>query len=251
MIESIHHQTGHGIRIICQVLDVPRSSYYHASKPTSTQDTDLTIGLEIEIIFKRHRRRYGYRRIHSDLADKGIVCAASRVRRIMDARHLRAIQPKTYVPKTSDGRADKPSLNLLLNKPLPEQPNKVWAGDITYIPVDDKWLYLAVIIDLHSRRIVGWALANHMRAELVTDALRKALSTRRVAPDLIFHSGVRAPDQRDFECSGGAGNGGGAGEVDSGGPPVPEVDVELAEGRVIQNGFGRGMGRNLSSMRAN
>jgi putative transposase len=188
MIESIHHQTGHGIRIICQVLEVPRSSYYHASKPTSTQGTDLTIGLEIEIIFKYHRRRYGYRRIHSDLADKGIVCAASRVRRIMDERHLRAIQPKTYVPKTSDGRADKPSLNLLLNKPLPEQPNKVWAGDITYIPVDDKWLYLAVIIDLHSRRIVGWALADHMRAELVTEALRKALSTRRVAPGLIFHS---------------------------------------------------------------
>ena len=188
MIESIHHQTGHGVRLICQVLGVPRSSYYHASKPTPTQTTDLTLGLEIETIFKHHRRRYGYRRIHSDLADKGIVCAASRVRRIMDERQLRAIQPKTYVPKTSDGRADKPSANLLLDQPLPEQSNKVWAGDITYIPTTDKWLYLAVIIDLHSRRIVGWALADHMRAELVTEALSQALGSRRIAPGLIFHS---------------------------------------------------------------
>ena len=188
MIQSIHHQTGHGIRLICQVLDLPRSSFYHASKPTPSQRTDHTLGLEIESIFKHHRRRYGYRRIHSDLADKGIVCAASRVRRIMEERKLHAIQPKTYVPKTSDGRADKPSRNLLLDKPLPEQSNKVWAGDITYIPAADKWLYLAVIIDLHSRRIVGWALADHMRAELVTDALKQALGSRHIVPGLIFHS---------------------------------------------------------------
>ena len=188
MIQSIHHQTEHGIRLICHVLEVPRSSFYHASKPTPTQRTDLTLGLKIESIFKHHRRRYGYRRIHSDLADQGIVCAASRVRRIMGERRLHAIQPKTYVPKTSDGRADKPSPNLLLGQPLPEQPNKVWAGDITHIPTTDKWLYLAVIIDLHSRRIVGWALADHMRTELVTDALRQALGSRSIAPGLIFHS---------------------------------------------------------------
>ena len=188
MIESIHQQTGHGIRPICQVLGVPRSSYYHASEPTPGQSAGLAIGLEIESIFKRHRRRYGYRRIHSDLADKGIICAAARVRRIMEERGLRAIQPKTYVPKTSDGRADKPSPNLLLGNPLPEQPDKVWAGDITYIPTADGWRYLAVIIDLCSRRIVGWALADHLRTELVTDALKQALGSRPSAPGLIFHS---------------------------------------------------------------
>ena len=106
----------------------------------------------------------------------------------MEERGLHAIQPKTYVPKTSDGRADKPSPNLPLEKPLPEQPDKVWAGDITYIPTTDGWRYLAVIIDLYSRRIVGWALADHMRAELVTDALKQALGTRPIAPGLIFHS---------------------------------------------------------------
>ena len=188
MIEQIHQQTGHGIRPICQVLAVPRSSYYHASNPTPSQAADIEHGDLIEAIFKRHRRRYGYRRIHSDLSDQGIVCAAARVRRIMEERGLRAIQPKTYVPKTSDGRADKPSPNLLLENPLPKQSDKVWAGDITYIPTADGWRYLAVIIDLCSRRIVGWALADHMRAELVTDALKQALGSRTVAPGLIFHS---------------------------------------------------------------
>ena len=188
MIEQIHQQTGHGIRPICQVLAVPRSSYYHASNPTPSQAADIQLGDLIEAIFKRHRRRYGYRRIHSDLSDQGIVCAAARVRRIMEERGLRAIQPKTYVPKTSDGRADKPSPNLLLENPLPKQSDKVWAGDITYIPTADGWRYLAVIIDLCSRRIVGWALADHMRAELVTDALKQALGSRTVAPGLIFHS---------------------------------------------------------------
>ena len=188
MIEHIHQQTGHGIRPICQVLGVPRSSYYHASRPTSCQSADIALGEVIEGIFKRHRRRYGYRRIHSDLSDKGIVCAAARVRRIMEQRCLRAIQPKTYMPKTSDGRADKPSPNLLLEMPLPEQPDKVWAGDITYIPTAAGWRYLAVIIDLCSRRIVGWSLADHLRSELVTDALKQALGTRAIAPGLIFHS---------------------------------------------------------------
>lgn len=188
MIDLIHQQTGHGIRPICQVLEVPRSSYYHASQPTPCQSADIAIGEIIEAVFKRHRRRYGYRRIHSDLSDKGVVCAAARVRRIMEERGLHAIQPKTYVPKTSDGRADKPSPNLLLETPLPLQPDKVWAGDITYIPTVEGWRYLAVIIDLCSRRIVGWALADHMRSELVTDALKQALGSRTIAPGLIFHS---------------------------------------------------------------
>lgn len=102
MIAHIHQETGHGIRPICKMLGVPRSSYYHASQTTPCQKADLELGGIIEGIFKQHRRRYGYRRIHSELSDKGIVCAAAWVRRIMEERGLRAIQPKTYVPKTSD-----------------------------------------------------------------------------------------------------------------------------------------------------
>jgi transposase InsO family protein len=188
MIGDIRQSTGHGIRRICITLKVPRSSYYHAAEPTVMQRSDQEIGQVIEATFKRHRRRYGYRRIAEELTDQGIACAPGRLRRIMLERGLRAIQPKTYVPKTSDGRADRPSANLLLEQPLPEKPNQVWAGDITFIPTSGGWLYLAVIIDLCSRRIVGWALADHMRAQLVVDALRQALVSRQTLGDLIFHS---------------------------------------------------------------
>ncbi len=188
MIGDIHQATGQGIRRICATLGVPRSSYYHAAAPTPMQSSDEAIGVEIEGIFKRHRRRYGYRRIRDQLADQGIVCAPARVRRIMCERGLKAIQPRTYVPRTSDGRADKPSPNLLLDQPLPENPNRVWAGDITFIPTAAGWIYLAVVIDLCSRKIVGWALADHLRTELVSDALKQALGSRDTVPDLIFHS---------------------------------------------------------------
>ena len=188
MIDDIHQTTGHGIRPICTTLGVPRSSYYHAAQSTPSQCSDQKIGNVIEVIFNRHRRRYGYRRIQEELADQDITCAPARVRRIMMERSLKAIQPKTYVPKTSDGRADKPSQNLLLNQPLPEKPNQVWAGDITFIPTASGWLYLAVVIDLCSRRVVGWSLANHMRTQLVTDALKQALDSRSIPKGLIFHS---------------------------------------------------------------
>jgi len=189
MIDAIDKETGHGIRAICAALGVPRSSYYHAAAPTARQHTDQTIGEEIETIFKRHRRRYGHRRIHSELADNGIACAPRRVRRLMAQRRLKAIQPKTYVPKTSDGRADKPAPNLLVGQPLPEQPDRVWVGDITFIPMaGGRWHYLAVVIDLCSRRIVGWAFADHMRASLVVDALKQALETRSIPQGVIFHS---------------------------------------------------------------
>jgi len=134
MIDAIRQATGCGIRQICASLQVPRSSFYHAASPTATQSEDRRIGDLIEAIFKRHRRRYGYRRIAEELSDAGVVCAPDRIRRIMRQRGLRAIQPKTYVPKTSDGRADKPSANLLLDQPLPAKPDQVWAGDICQRP---------------------------------------------------------------------------------------------------------------------
>lgn len=188
MIITIQQGTGHGIRRICEVLKIPRSSYYHAAEATTVQSEDVRIGEAIERIFKRHKRRYGYRRIHSDLTDEGIVCAPARVRRLMAQRGLKAIQPKTYVPKTSDGRADKPSDNLILGQPLPEQPDCVWAGDITHIPTRSGWLYLAIVIDLCTRRIVGWALADNMRAGLVVEALEQALGSRPKSSACIFHS---------------------------------------------------------------
>ncbi len=187
MIALVAQQTGGSIRQVCAVLGEPRSSFYEAATPTATQVADAELGDWIETIFRHHRRRYGYRRLAQELSDRGMTCAPARVRRLMAQRGLRALQPKNFVPKTSDGRADKPSPNLLCDQPLPELPNQVWAGDITFIPTSAGWLYLAVIIDLCSRRIVGWSLKDHMRSDLVLAALHQALQTRPTQKT-IFHS---------------------------------------------------------------
>jgi transposase InsO family protein len=187
MIQTIAQETSASIRQVCTTLGAARSSFYHAAKPTPTQASDTVLGDQLEAIFKRHRRRYGYRRLGQVLVDEGVTCAPARIRRLMAQRGLRALQPRNYLPKTSDGRADQPSPNLLEGAPLPNRPDHAWAGDITYIPTTQGWLYLAVVIDLCSRRVIGWSLADHLRADLVVDALQQALPTRSVHAT-IFHS---------------------------------------------------------------
>ena len=188
MIAMIRDMTGASIRRVSSVLGLCRSSYYLASKPSKRELEDRRIGDQIEKIFRKHLRRYGYRRVHDDLKDLEIKCGSARVRRIMKQRGLRAIQPKNYIPRTSDGRADRPSQNLLLDRAETSRINEVWIGDITFIPTSAGWRYLAVIIDLHSRRVVGWSLAGHLRADLVCEALGKALKSRPRSKELIFHS---------------------------------------------------------------
>jgi hypothetical protein len=125
MIQAVAQKTGGSIRKVCVVLGEARSSFYDASTPTATQVADAGIGDLIEAVFRHHRRRYGYRRLAQELSDRGVTCAPARIRRIMAQRALRAIQPKTYIPKTSDGRADKPSPNLISGLPLPDAPDRV------------------------------------------------------------------------------------------------------------------------------
>jgi len=188
MIDSIHLATRHSIRRICAVLELPRSSYYNAQIETDRQKQDKILGDHIEGIFRHHKRRYGYRRILDDLNDKEMSCSPERVRRLMKQRKLHAIQPKTYVPRTSDGRADAPSANIIASEGLPNEPNRLLAGDITHIPTAKGWLYLAVVIDLYTRKIVGWKLADNMRSELVAEALQNACIQQSLKPGTIFHS---------------------------------------------------------------
>ncbi len=112
------------------------------------------------------------------------------VRKVLADNQLRPIQPRSFVPRTTDSRHTLGySANLLLDRPRPTGPNQVWVSDITYIPLaNGKWLYLAVWVDLRSRRVVGWCLADHMRDELVITALRRALLGRHPANGLILHS---------------------------------------------------------------
>ena len=187
MIDSITTTTGAAIGKVCAVLGWPRSSYYHAKKETPSAAADRKMTVEITEIFNHHRRRYGYRRIVSELADRQIKCAPARARRLMNEAGLHALQPKSYAPRTSDGKANAPSPNLLCGE-IPDRPNEAWGGDITYISIEGAWVYLAVVIDLGSRRIVGWKIADNMRSDLVSSALSQAIETRSPAPGLVFHS---------------------------------------------------------------
>lgn len=191
MILNLSDKTCSSNRRVCNVLGLPRSSFFEAATETTREASGREIGDQIEEVFIEHKARYGYRRISSELDDRGIACSPGRVRKLMKQRDLNALQPKQYIPVTSDGKADAPAPNRLKNQRLPEQPNAIWTGDITYLKTEAGWVYLAVVIDLFSRRIVGWSLADHMRTELVGRALENALETRgkgKFATGLIFHS---------------------------------------------------------------
>ncbi|MEO5913473.1 MAG: hypothetical protein ABIS50_04520 [Luteolibacter sp.] len=121
MIEDIHQTTGHGIRPICATLQVPRSSYYHAAEPTAP-DAPTSRSAASSKPFSSNTV------VATAIRGSGKNSPTGRVRRIMRECGLKAIKPKNYVPKTSDGRADKPSPNLLLDQPLPDKPDQVWAG---------------------------------------------------------------------------------------------------------------------------
>lgn len=188
MILEIKEKTGASIRQICRALTKPRSGFYHAAKPSTSELSNKEIGEQMETIFKHHRRRYGYRRLWQQMSEEGILCAPRRIRRLMKERGLKAIAPKNYIPKTSDGKALKPAPNLLAQCHLPSNSNQVWTADITYIPSASGWLYLAVVMDLYSRKIVGWKLAYHMRSQLVLEAFNQALNFTKIPKSPIFHS---------------------------------------------------------------
>lgn len=186
------------VQVLCQTLAVNRSGYYEWLKQapiSSVKDADsLCVKVDnvqqIKDLFGVHRRRYGSRRLVSEMKDRGVNVSRDFVRKVLIENQLRPIQPRSFVPRTTDSRHTLGySPNLLLDRPRPTGPNKVWVSDITYIPLaSGKWLYLAVWVDLWSRRVVGWCLAGHMRDELVITALRRALLGRQPAEGLILHS---------------------------------------------------------------
>lgn len=141
-------------------------------------------------IFREHKRRYGSRRIVKELRSEGDQISRYTAGKVLRDHGLKAIQPRSFVPKTTDSRHPYPiSPNLLLDRAMPTGPNEIWVGDITYIPLaGGKWAYLAVWMDLYSRRIVGWHLDYHMQESLITTAFKKALYSRKPPKGLIAHS---------------------------------------------------------------
>lgn len=180
------------VSVLCETLSTSRSAYYAWRQdelgPRRREDNRLMP--MIRRIFWEHRRRYGARRIAVELAARNEPYGRRRVRRLMAQMGLVAIQPRSFKPRTTDSRHTLGySPNLLIDAPSPDRINQIWVGDITYVPlVGGDFLYLAMLMDRFSRRIVGWDLQDHMRETLVITALRAAIRVRRPKPGLIHHT---------------------------------------------------------------
>jgi transposase InsO family protein len=185
------HQAEFPVEVLCEVLGVSRSGYYawrdRPPSPTATRRERL-----VEQIHAAHpeaRFVYGSPRVHRELAAQGVACCENTVAKLMREHGIRSKARRRFVPRTTDGRHDRPvAENVLAREFYPDQPDTVWATDITYIPTAEGWLYLAVVIDLCSRKVIGWATADHLRADLPVEALRMALTHRKPAGELLHHS---------------------------------------------------------------
>lgn len=175
---------------MCRMLGVSRQGFYQWKKraPSQRDRDDSALKTKITALFEFHKKRYGVRRIHAELVRSGLRVAYKRVQRLMSELGLVSVHPKPR-RKTTIPAATPSQLPDLVGRDFsPVTPNAVWYGDITYVRTWDGWAYIASVIDGCSRKVVGWAIADHMRTELVTAALAMALEQRRPKHDVIFHS---------------------------------------------------------------
>ena len=185
-------QEGFPVAAACQALGVSRAGYYAQAQggagPRAQEDARLRP--LVRQIFWEHKRRYGARRIAAELTARGEVCGPGRAARLLRELDLHAIQPRSFRPQTTQSRHRLGyNSNLLLEAPPPCAINRVWLGDITYVPLAGaRFAYLALLMDLYSRRIVGWELDEHMTEALVLAALREAIRARQPGPGLIHHT---------------------------------------------------------------
>lgn len=193
MYDFIRSQQGlYPVLLLCGVLEVSRSAYYAYRIGESYARKPAKVLVETAIIdaFTTHRKRYGVRRIMAELRDTGVCAGHYKIRKVLHKYGLKAIQPRSFVPRTTDSRHPYPiSPNLLMDRAPPTGINQVAVGDITYIPLlAGNWAYLSVWMDLCSRKVIGWCLANHMREEMVVDSFKKAMNSRKLSAATIVHS---------------------------------------------------------------
>ena len=177
---------------VCDVLEASRSGFYAWRRGAlSLRDQkDHELIPIIHDIFWSHQRRYGARRIAAELRRRDVLCGVGRVARLLKSQGLRAIQPKSFKPKTTDSRHRLGyNDNLLAGHSGPSRANEIWVGDITYIPLrTGRFGYAAVLLDLWSRKIVGWSYRSLMNEELVIETLRAAIAARQPPAHLIHHT---------------------------------------------------------------
>jgi transposase InsO family protein len=178
---------------LCEAFEVSRSGYYAARKrPTSqrAKENEIIVSKMKEIHSDRHLKAYGSPRMITELQEEhGLACSENRVARLManndlKARHNASFRPKTTVQDTTQ----KASPNILANTEKPSAPGQICVSDITYVATREGWLYLAVVIDLYSRAVVGWSVAETMHTFLVSSALSKAMSNLPQGSRPLFHS---------------------------------------------------------------
>ncbi len=176
----------------CRILDVSRSAFYawRRAGVTTREENDLELLPMVRMIFHKHRRRYGARRIAKELDDRGHPCGRHRVAKLLKTQGLRAIQPKSYKPRTTESRHGlEYSPNLLLESDEPTGIDQLWVGDITYVPLAGSlFSYLATLMDRYSRRIVAWQLGQDMTEDLVLGVLKMSIRARSPTDGLIHHT---------------------------------------------------------------
>jgi putative transposase len=175
------------IERMCQIGQVSRASFYRSLKPAATPEEDMEVRSAIQGIVLEHRRRYGYRRVTAELRKRGLIINRKRVARIMREDNLVAAQPRAFVVTTDSDHELEIYLNLARRMKLTGV-HQLWVADITYIRLRSEFVYLAVILDGYSRKVVGWALDRSLAARLAIEALTAAISQRQPPPGLVHHS---------------------------------------------------------------
>ena len=192
LIEQLTLEGVFPLLALCDVLEVSRAGYYawHSEHETANQRRDRELLPLVCDIFWHHKRRYGARRIAVELGARGQRCGVDRVAKLLKTQGLQAIQPQSFKPRTTDSRHTLGySPNLLWKMSSPVDINHIWVADITYIPLRSQgFAYLALLLDLCSRRVVGWSLAEQMTETLVLNVLQQAIRARQPPPELIHHS---------------------------------------------------------------
>lgn len=186
-IEQLHKKAV-PVGRLCRVLGVSRSGYYGARQRAKLAPRACLVSAQLKAEFAASGCVYGSRRLGAVLRAQGLCIGRHRVRRLMRENRLRALWRRKFVHTTDSGHALPVSDNLLARRFNPSGPDQAWVSDITYIRTRSGWLYLAVVLDLYARKVVGWAMAPTMHAELVCAALQLAIAQRRPAPGLIVHS---------------------------------------------------------------
>ena len=176
---------------LCQTLKVSRSGYYAwvKRKPSQRELSDQKLLPVIAQVHSQSRCAYGSPRLTRELKRRDYSCGRHRIARLMRQAGLRGLQKRSFRPRTTDSNHQLPiAPNRLKHQPQPVAPDRVWVADMTYIATVQGWLYLAAVMDLYSRKIVGWAVADHLKSSLPHRALSRALQTRRPCRGLVHHS---------------------------------------------------------------